>query len=798
MATTIDKYKLELDVVGERAVKALDNAVNNLATRLAQLGIAAFATNAFRMADAMKDLADATGLTSGYVKTFADGLQKAGGDAAAVDKVLTTFYRTIEDMAAGSDNAERSLAKLGITFQDLQTKSERDILAKTVKSLAEMEQGAERTALGMSIFGKAFAQIDPRVLDQILQTSNVELLTAQLNKAAETVAAMEQNYRDLQVTAIAVLNSLVGDTDKLRLNTEALAFAVKAVATLMAVSFGMTALRTIATLTTAFITLRKEILLAAGATTLLGAAQKALGKMSLSGKTAIGAAFVGIGAAAAIKELYNGYKEFSKMVDNAANSVLGFNAVASDLDGVPMMAMKKYSDGIKELQKQLKAGTISQEEFNRKAEELATAVRTPAGGSGAFPDAGPFTEQEKESRARAAAAAQRQTELLRNQFELQQAYARSLLETIGMDENRAALIRELAAIQEDYDERRLDYQEKIADELAKGKDANLALVAEYVKQFEALDQQQQATEQLKRDENGRLVALKQTTVELEKQIGLINAALEVAKNQIEVTKFLAIARGELSEDEAEYQAERQRIQAESDARIKELEAALKNEINDINKQKIQNEIDTERARTEATLEGIEQRREAEQEAQKSSAAGFKKVFEEIAKSTSPYQVAVDSLQSAFRSVDNALTEFVTKGKFNFKEFARSLLADIALIIARALLMRAILGIVGIFNPAAASSLGNMLGVTGKAAGGPVVPGKAYLVGEKGPELAMFDRPGTIVPNNALGMGTQQTTVNYNINAVDAASFRSMVARDPQFIYNVTEVGRRSSPARRLA
>jgi len=34
-------------------------------------------------------------------------------------------------------------------------------------------------------------------------------------------------------------------------------------------------------------------------------------------------------------------------------------------------------------------------------------------------------------------------------------------------------------------------------------------------------------------------------------------------------------------------------------------------------------------------------------------------------------------------------------------------------------------------------------------------------------------------------------VTYNINAVDASSFRSLIARDPEFIHNVSEQGRRS-------
>jgi hypothetical protein len=46
----------------------------------------------------------------------------------------------------------------------------------------------------------------------------------------------------------------------------------------------------------------------------------------------------------------------------------------------------------------------------------------------------------------------------------------------------------------------------------------------------------------------------------------------------------------------------------------------------------------------------------------------------------------------------------------------------------------------------------------------------------------------IVNNNS-------TAVTYSIQAVDASSFRSLVARDPEFIHNVSEQGRRSMPIR---
>ena len=72
-----------------------------------------------------------------------------------------------------------------------------------------------------------------------------------------------------------------------------------------------------------------------------------------------------------------------------------------------------------------------------------------------------------------------------------------------------------------------------------------------------------------------------------------------------------------------------------------------------------------------------------------------------------------------------------------------------------------------------------------ANGGYLPAGKWGVVGENGPE--MIGGPASISP---MGMGGM-TNVTYNINAVDAASFKQLVAQDPAFIYAVTQQGSRS-------
>lgn len=53
---------------------------------------------------------------------------------------------------------------------------------------------------------------------------------------------------------------------------------------------------------------------------------------------------------------------------------------------------------------------------------------------------------------------------------------------------------------------------------------------------------------------------------------------------------------------------------------------------------------------------------------------------------------------------------------------------------------------------------------GKAAGGPVTGGSPYIVGERGPELFVPSKSGTIIPNGKLGGGGASVVMNYEIDA----------------------------------
>ncbi len=97
----------------------------------------------------------------------------------------------------------------------------------------------------------------------------------------------------------------------------------------------------------------------------------------------------------------------------------------------------------------------------------------------------------------------------------------------------------------------------------------------------------------------------------------------------------------------------------------------------------------------------------------------------------------DGLERAGRLLENALLRAVRTGKFGFEDLKRVALAAMAEIAESALRtgLQAVAGGGGKGGLAAAAQLlGALLGAPGRATGGPVVPGRAYRVGERGPEL----------------------------------------------------------------
>ena len=112
------------------------------------------------------------------------------------------------------------------------------------------------------------------------------------------------------------------------------------------------------------------------------------------------------------------------------------------------------------------------------------------------------------------------------------------------------------------------------------------------------------------------------------------------------------------------------------------------------------------------------------------------------------------LERAGRALESGLTGAIQRGKFGFEDLRRvalSVLAEIASAALRSGLDRIGSGGQGGGLLGSLSSiLGSLLGAPGRATGGPVSPGRAYRVGERGPEVFVPTSSGRIENGGSHG------------------------------------------------
>lgn len=131
------------------------------------------------------------------------------------------------------------------------------------------------------------------------------------------------------------------------------------------------------------------------------------------------------------------------------------------------------------------------------------------------------------------------------------------------------------------------------------------------------------------------------------------------------------------------------------------------------------------------------------------------------------------LERAGRALENSLVGAIQRGKFSFEDLRRVALSVLSEIASAAIKT----GLDGILSGGGGgqggggggllASLGSIfssaLGAPGRATGGPVSPGRAYRVGERGPELFVPTSSGRIETG---GAGRSASPISLTINISD--------------------------------
>ncbi len=214
------------------------------ATALAML---AFGAVAAKTADEISDLADANETTVGKVLELKKALVSSGGDAGKISQLFSSFTNAIDGAAQGSDKLRDSFKKVGVSTKDLGLLSSDELRQKTIKGLAQIQDGITRNALGMELFGKAAKGVDfVKLGDEADKAAGkYDKQAAAIKSAADAAQKLELFFGDMKIAAIQAMKPV---SDLINLlpsesRIEAMTKGFQVLGVTLAIAFGVKAVR---------------------------------------------------------------------------------------------------------------------------------------------------------------------------------------------------------------------------------------------------------------------------------------------------------------------------------------------------------------------------------------------------------------------------------------------------------------------------------------------------------------------------------------------------------------------------
>lgn len=168
--------------------------------------------------------------------------------------------------------------------------------------------------------------------------------------------------------------------------------------------------------------------------------------------------------------------------------------------------------------------------------------------------------------------------------------------------------------------------------------------------------------------------------------------------------------------------------------------------------------------------------------------GATKAYEKAREGLGAQGEILGSIAGQFTNALDSVVNFANGGAASISDFARSAVADLQRVFLQLLLVNSLKSLAtssfgggagGIFGQLATAIGGSGVFGGARANGGPVGPGKAFLVGEKGPELFVPPGRGNVIANDALGGAPPQVNVQV-VNVSDPDEIpRAMMSREGQ-------------------
>ncbi len=124
-------------------------------------GMFALASKTGDYADRILDLTEITGMSAQSIQEWQHVAKIAGVSTETVTNAVEGLVRRLPQLEAEGGRSTEQLAKLGLTFDDLNKMKPDEMVDTLINSLSQMEDPLERNAIGASLFGGAWKDIAP-------------------------------------------------------------------------------------------------------------------------------------------------------------------------------------------------------------------------------------------------------------------------------------------------------------------------------------------------------------------------------------------------------------------------------------------------------------------------------------------------------------------------------------------------------------------------------------------------------------------------------------------------------------
>jgi lambda family phage tail tape measure protein len=801
----------------------------------------AMTTAAMAFADEIADVAKSNDVAIDSIIKLQNALANSGGSAESAGRLLSSFTKFVDDAAEGSFEAQKKLANMGVSLKDLGNLSTDDLFQKVIKGLAAIEDPLTRSARGMDAFGKAGKGVDwIGVADGM--TNGAEASKKQAKAVEDAAAAF-----DMLKQAGRDLNLLISETlgPSLKITAEYIQNITK--------DSGL--------LGTAFKTVFQTI--AVLGSDLQFIFQGITDEISHTIANIKILTTEGLKAAAAANEAYDKRRQQARAdLDLYQSRIMGTDQYqGKGFDDPRIVKPETGSSGPKRIvtpgvdtKGKALAAEKNSKDFEIEKLKLQNEFFVTSNLEKSY-----YQENRQYQAELDKAYAEARLEMKQKNISEENKYEAKNLDILHgkLRLADAAYLQKTAAMKERYRQEELKKGFEISDlklaaefsatnkflteteliELEK-KRKTAEVTAEYYRknteenyQFEAKNFQimteKKAAINLDYEEKRKALSIKRSVEQASQQLAdkeerdaafaaqsnsYQQGALAMFKKQDAEKTALDRAQEMFDLEQRGRYLKAEELQQEKEIlqqRWKHKDALAQiNAMENLDRTSREAAIEKENNLNQRALDGIRERGRL-LAGQKSGSAvdGFLFRMSTFGKDMeTSFDAGGKAFDSLMGGMTKALDEFVSTGKLNFEDFAKSVIKDMLAIQLRAsatnLFSMLAKSVVGAFS--GGSAMAPTPGISGKAFadGGDPPVGVASLVGERGPELFVPRSAGTIVPNHMLGNNQQAPTINYNgpyiasMSAIDTQSGLQFLAKNKQSVWAAYQSANRSVPMSR--